>query len=154
MQWATQGGMEGWAGVDGVMGGFGASRVGRAHLLANRRGNRIVLNPPRPIHHFGTPLTPFHLNSAASGRLWWSRPWSIGRNNPAGTLRGRTNRLSPPRNTQDTRETILHNPMRPISPQFPVRAPQAPNRAPLSGAEPTQALQRRTQHGMHGQRAT
>ena len=46
--------MEGWAGVDGVMGGFGASRVGRAHLLANRRVNRIVLNPPRPIHHFGS----------------------------------------------------------------------------------------------------
>ena len=45
--------MEGGAGVDGVMGGFGASRVGRAHLLANRRVNRIVLNPPRPIHHFG-----------------------------------------------------------------------------------------------------
>ena len=46
--------MEGWAGVDGVMGGFGASRVGRAHLLANRRAHRIVLNPPRPIHHFGS----------------------------------------------------------------------------------------------------
>ena len=42
--------MEGGAGpgVDGVMGGFGASRVGRVHLLANRRAHRIVLNPPRP----------------------------------------------------------------------------------------------------------
>ena len=102
-------------------------------------------------NQYSTSITPFGGHSAVSGRAVAAAPGSIGCAEPTGTPRGRANRLSPPCNTHDALETILHKPRETLFGAVAgAHAAAATKRAPLTASHHAHALQARRLHALHG----